>query len=150
MGVCMPRACLTSFAAIQGTLQTFAFLIALVLPASGQAAERSEASPNTNGTLPPCGPQMDGQLFCKFGTIYECELVGPNSLERRTGWRWKADVLRGCAESIPATVDPQNGLPDIVDAPPQTDLPAARGGQGGAMYIRPGSSRRLGNGSRHN
>jgi hypothetical protein len=91
-------------------------------------------------------------VYCKFGIIYECQLIGPNSLERRTGWRWKADLLRACAEPSPAKTEHRNDLPqEAIYAPEQTDHPDQTGGrdgagtspgvvggpQGGTMYIRP-------------
>src|ERR1700693_2491477 len=75
------------------------------LPVAGQA--QHVLSPNENSPMPRCGPPMDGQVYCKFGIIYECELIGPNSLERRTGWRWKADLLRACEVPEPAKTDDQ-------------------------------------------
>jgi hypothetical protein len=51
-----------------------------------------------NSTMPRCGPPMDGQVFCNSGMLYECEFISPNSMERRTGWRWKSDILRSCPE----------------------------------------------------
>jgi hypothetical protein len=78
-------------------------LVMLLLPVAGQAQD----VPRTNGrnALPHCGPQMDGQVFCRFGTLYECQLISPNAMERRTGWRWKADILRACGEPSPAKID---------------------------------------------
>ena len=102
--------------------------------------------------MPRCSPQMDGQEYCKFGMIYECQLIGPNSMERRTGWRWKVDILRACAESSPAIVDQQSGPPpNVTFEPEQNSVPDAEGRQGGSdapvsrgtmskpgtMYIRP-------------
>jgi hypothetical protein len=117
-------------AAVLICLMHLVFVTFLLLPVVGQAAEPSEVPPELNGTLPNCSPPMDGQVFCKFGTLYECTLVGPNSMERRTGWRWRADVLRGCAEATPATIEQENGLPpDITYLPQQTNRSGARGGR---------------------
>jgi hypothetical protein len=121
------------------------------LPVAGHAGDVSD--PNMNSTMPRCGPQMDGQVYCKFGIIYECQLIGPNSLERRTGWRWKTDLLRACSVPSPAKTNQQNGSsPEVIYAPEQTDHPDAQGSRGdagtppgaggspqvGTMHIRPG------------
>jgi hypothetical protein len=130
-------------------LRYLVFVTFLVLPIVGQATDSFDAPPEMNGKLPNCNPQMDGQVLCKFGTIYECELIGPNSMERRSGWRWRADVLRGCAEPSPATIDQQNSLPpDITYLPRPTNQSGAQGGQHGTMHIYPDGSPRPSNGSR--
>lgn len=121
-------------------------LITPFLPVAGQAEDVS--NPDENSTMPRCGPQMDGQVYCKFGIIYECELIAPNSMERRTGWRWKADLLRACSAQTPAETGPQNALPpEFTYAPNQSEYPDARRHQSGTagtsarqpgtMYIRP-------------
>jgi hypothetical protein len=136
-------------APMQTSLMHLMFLAILLVPVAGQADESSEAASNMNGTMPRCGPQLDGRVFCESGTIYECELVGPNSMERRTGWRWKADVLRGCAEPTPAAIDQQDSLPpDITYAPQQSSPSGARGSQGRMMFNHPDSSLRPSNGRR--
>jgi hypothetical protein len=124
-----------------------------LLPIAGQAEDVSD--PNKNSAMPRCGPQMDGQVYCKFGIIYECQLIGSNSMERRTGWRWKSDLLRTCAQPSPAKTDDQIDLPpEVTYAPEQTDRPGSQGGrgsagassgiggrpQGGTIYIHPGGS----------
>jgi hypothetical protein len=149
----MPRPRLTN----SSVLICLPLLAGQLLPVAAQAADISELSPDANTAMPRCGPPMDGQVFCKFGIIYECQFVDPNSMERRTGWRWKADVLRGCAEPNPGAdpggSDGQGGAsPDIIYAPGQTNSPTAPHGQagpgasagtsgtapGGTMHIRPG------------
>jgi hypothetical protein len=124
-----------------------------LLPVVGQAQDVS----NDNDTMPHCGPQIDGQLYCKFGILYECQLVSPNAMERRTGWRWKADILRACAEPRPAKIDEGHYLlpPEGSCGRERADYPDARGGRGragasadaggrsekGTMYIRPDGCR---------
>jgi hypothetical protein len=71
--------------------------------------------------MPQCGPAEDGLAICRFGVIYECEYTSPNGLERRTGWRWKKDILRSCS-AAPAEADlpgnSQGGQPhDLTYAP---------------------------------
>jgi hypothetical protein len=117
-------------------------------PVAGQAEDVSR--PDENSTMPRCGPEMDGQVYCKFGALYECQLVGPNSMERRTGWRWKADILRACAAPSPAKTDNQIDSPEVPCSSEQTEhAHDRRGGAGastgadggpreGTMYIRPG------------
>jgi hypothetical protein len=74
---------------------------------------------------------MDGQVFCKFGTIYECQFVDPHSMERRTGWRWKTDILRSCAEPSSAGAVQENAVPpDYGYGPQQTNGHGAHGGRG--------------------
>jgi hypothetical protein len=132
-------------------------LAAQVRPAAAQGADISGPSPDANSAMPHCGPPMNGQVFCRSGIIYECQFVDPNSMERRTGWRWKADILRGCAEPEPgpdrATAEGQGGMsPAIIYAPNPTNGPTGQHGQpgaggatgpratapGGTMRIRPG------------
>jgi hypothetical protein len=128
-----------------------------VQPVAAQGANIVDPSPDANSAMPRCGPPMDGQVFCRSGIIYECQFVDPNSMERRTGWRWKADILRGCAEPEPgpdrATAEGQGGVsPAIIYAPAPTNGPTGQHGQpgagaaagtpgtapGGTMRIRPG------------
>jgi hypothetical protein len=105
--------------------QFLLLLAALSFPVAGYAEDAF--SPNDNSTMPRCGPQMDGQVYCKFGILYECELIGPNSMERRTGWRWKADLLRACSTRSPAKVGHQSVLPpEITYAPDQSAYPDAQ------------------------
>lgn len=130
-------------------------LVAQVHPVAAQGADVSGQSADANGAMPRCGPPMDGQVFCRSGIIYECQFVDPNSMERRTGWRWKADILRGCAQPEPdrATAEGQGGVsPVIIYSPDQTNGPTGQNGQpgagaatgprgtapGGTMHIRPG------------
>src|ERR1700691_144171 len=54
-----------------------------LLPMAGHAEDVS--SQTVNDQMPQCGPQMDGQVYCRFGVLYECQLIGANSMERRTG-----------------------------------------------------------------
>ena len=69
-------------------------LAALVVAPTALAEEPS---------LPPrCGPELDGQVVCRFNTIYECQYVSPQSLERRTGWRWVANLLQACDRPLAA------------------------------------------------
>ena len=104
----------------RGGLTVLLLVTALVLP----RAARADEPPEANGAMPRCGPLMDGQVYCKFGVIYECQLIDPNSLERRTGWRWKADILRSCARESPATMDQKAGMPPIVPYVPFYTDPA--------------------------
>lgn len=119
------------------------------LPISGRTEELFTR--NANAAMPHCGPQSDGQIYCKFGVLYECQLTGQNSLDRRTGWRWKADILRTCAESAPAyTVNRHYSLsPEVMCGPQRSDYDDRQNDQGDAggagegrhereMYIRPG------------
>ena len=62
------------------------------------------------GSLPPrCGPELDGQVICRFNTIYECQDVSPQSLERHTGWRWVPNLLQACDK--PASAEGSQGAP---------------------------------------
>jgi hypothetical protein len=126
-------------------------LLLAATPVLGHAQDVPGA--HENDTMPRCGPAMDGQVFCKSGTLYECQFVDPNSMERRTGWRWKADILRACGEPEPAEREYRPFVP-----PPQVLYPPERAehsrsqarsgneappaqaggvGQGGTMYVRP-------------
>jgi hypothetical protein len=108
-------------------------VVALFLPLAGRAADEADSSPETNSPMPRCGPLMDGQVYCKFGVIYECQLIDPNSMERRTGWRWKADILRSCPREKPATTDqPGITLPNVTYDPSYTDRPCSRPSQNSA------------------
>jgi hypothetical protein len=120
-------------------------LVMPLLPVAGQAQDTS----SEGDTMPRCGPQMDGQVYCRFGTLYECQLISPNATERRTGWRWKVDILRACSEPSPAKTD--ESLSEIGCGPERTDLLGTQRSGGGArasgeaggrsqegtMYIRP-------------
>src|SRR5258708_4237617 len=86
-------------------------LAPLLRPPAAQAQDAAGSSPYANSQMPRCGPQMSGQVYCKFGTIYECQSIGPASMERATGWQWKADILRSCDEPVPATTNQPNGPP---------------------------------------
>lgn len=111
----------------------------LLFPGVAQAQQMGETSPELNSPMPRCGPQTDGDVYCKFGRVYECELVSPNSLERRTGWRWKADILRSCDEPV-AAPPPQSLPPGFSYAPQQSDSQNAPNGSsapGNTMTIRP-------------
>jgi hypothetical protein len=106
---------------------------ALVLPLAGRAADEADTSSDGDSPMPRCGPLMDGQVYCKYGVIYECQLIDPNSMERRTGWRWKADILRSCPREKPATMDQRGITPPIVTyVPSYTDRPCPRSAQNGA------------------
>lgn len=100
----------------------FALLLA---PVPVLAQDLSPLSPNVNAPLPQCGPNMDGQVMCRFGVIYECEFIGPATLERRTGWRWKSDLLRSCDPPRPPVHQPygQEGLPPGFTYAPQINEP---------------------------
>ena len=100
-----------------------------VLMSTGARAQQ-ETSPDLNSAMPRCGPPMDGQVFCKFGTIYECQLVDSNSLERRSGWRWKADILRTCLEPRRDMADRRHELPPGFTYAPQY-TPQYNGNGGG-------------------
>lgn len=112
------------------------FLPALLLlaPLPGYAQSLSPLSPEANARMPQCGPAMDGQTMCRFGVIYECELTSPASMERRTGWRWKMDVLRACdTAAAPADLpgDGRKGLPPDFTYAPQTNGQNTQPGQTG-------------------
>lgn len=109
----------------------FALLLA---PIPGFAQSLSPLSPNANSRMPQCGPAMDGQVMCRFGAVYECAFVSPNSMERRTGWRWKSDVLRAC-DPAPAPADlpsdrPGREPPDLTYAPQTNDYGSGAGQSG--------------------
>jgi hypothetical protein len=109
----------------------FALLLA-PLPGFGQ--ELSPLSPNANSPMPACGPAMDGQAMCRFGRVYECEFVGPGSMERRTGWRWKSDLLRDCGPApAPAELpgDRRAREPADLTYAPQTNGYGSQAGQSG-------------------
>src|SRR5689334_13976342 len=74
----------------------FLLLFGLFRPLAGQAQGADGSSPDVNSSMPLCSPQMEGQVYCKFGTVYECRPVEPNSSQRGTGWHWKMDILRAC------------------------------------------------------
>jgi hypothetical protein len=107
------------------------------LPALAQ--DLSPLSPSANAQLPRCGPEMDGQTMCRFGVIYECEFTNPASLERRTGWRWKPDLLRGCDVARAPLHPPyygQEGLPPGFTYAPQVNESGQQ--QVVPNYVRPG------------
>lgn len=114
-------------AASQLSLTVLLLVVALVLPPAGRAADQADKSTDGNSPMPRCGPPTDGQVYCKFGVIYECQLIDPNSMERRTGWRWKADILRSCPREKPAAVDQWGGVAPIVTyLPSYIDRPCTR------------------------
>jgi hypothetical protein len=115
------------------TIEIILLLALFLQPTAGHAEDGSD--PNLNDTMPRCGPPMEGQVYCKFGTLYECQFFDPNSMERRTGWRWKADLLRACAEPDPApTYDvPYWVSPEADDCDSERSSHfEAHGGRGGA------------------
>lgn len=85
-----------------GGLMRWLLFVLLVAPTSGFAQG------STNAPMPRCGPDLDGQTICRFGVVYECGFIDPDSMERSTGWRWRRDVLRGC-DADPAAADLPNG-----------------------------------------
>jgi hypothetical protein len=87
------------------------FTMLLLAPNAAYAQNLSPLSPNANAPSPRCGPDMDGQVMCHFGVIYECEYIDPNSLEAHTGWRWHEDILRGCDTAPPPADLPANNPP---------------------------------------
>lgn len=113
----------------------FALLLA---PMPVLAQSLNPLSPDANVSLPPCGANMDGQVMCRFGVIYECEFTSPNSMERRTGWRWKPDLLRAC-ETPPSPADPygdgRRNLPPDITYAPQTNEYNTQPTQPGARMI---------------
>ena len=129
-------------------------LIVLILPGSGQAEAQPSSAPDPNAVMPRCRPEIDGQVYCKFGVVYECQVGG--SMERRAGWRWKADILRACSVANPATVNRLSALPYDGYTPEQGDRPGVHwhlgvpcdsdevGGHmsNGTMYVRPDNSRK--------
>lgn len=119
-------------------------LIALLLaPAPGFAQGLSPLSPNANSSLSQCGPAMDGQVMCRFGALYECAFISPNTMERRTGWRWKMDLLRTC-DTAPTPASLPNGdhgsLPPGFTYAPQTNDYGASSGQS-RLQTTPSSGR---------
>jgi hypothetical protein len=139
---------------VQRGLTRLLLLAAVAIPITGRAEDLP--SQNANAAMPHCGPQLDGQVYCKFGVVYECQLSPQNSLDRRTGWRWKADILRTCAESAPANMDDRRYslLPEVMcgsQRPNHDDQQGDRGDAGGGgeglhereMYIRPGDCPQL-------
>ena len=138
----------------------FLLLTILILSVSGQAEDRPSSAPDANAAMPHCRPEIDGQVYCKFGVVYECQLSG--SMERRSGWRWKADILRACSAPNPATVSRQSALPYDGYAPEQSDRPAVHGRPSvpcgsdgiaslmpdGTMHVHPDNSRRTNPGDR--
>lgn len=76
-------------------------LAALVLAPAARAEQPS---------LPPhCGPELDGQVICRFNTVYECQYLSPQSLERHTGWRWVQNLLQACDK--PPSAEGSQGAP---------------------------------------
>lgn len=134
--------------ALRRALICLILLVTFLLPVAGRAEDVSDPTVNDRG--PRCGPAMDGRVYCKFGIVYECQLIGPNSLERRTGWRWKADLLRTCAEPSPVETGDRNDLPPEM-APCPLDRPHHRDAQGGRSGAGdpPASGRNQQNGVMH-
>jgi hypothetical protein len=141
---------------VQRAVKRILLLIPLLLPAIGSAEDVSDRSRDVNAAMPRCGPETDGQVYCKFGVIYECQLNG--IMERHSGWRWKADILSACSAPSPAVADqpkpaftyaPERTYqPGDYDRPdvPCSSRPAARAAPDGTMpnrtmYVRPESSR---------
>jgi hypothetical protein len=126
------------FRALGAIFRCGVIVVSLVIPMTGRATDKVDRSPDSNSPLPRCGPPMDGQVSCKFGVIYECRLIDPNSMERRTGWRWTADLLRGCPREVPVAADQPIALPPVVTYVPETgvsefgDGPCQRPVQNGA------------------
>jgi hypothetical protein len=119
------------------------FLFAMLLaPVPALAQDLSPLSPSANAQLPHCGPELDGQTMCRFGVIYECEFINPTSLERRTGWRWKSDLSRGCDVAHAPDHRPyygQEGLPPGFTYAPQINESGTQSGQPAIPgYVRPG------------
>ena len=106
-------------------------LLFTLLVTSASALAQTEARA-PNGPMPQCGPALDGQTMCRFGVVYDCEYVSPDSTERHTGWRWKSDLLLSC-ESDPAPADlsggDQSGLPPGFTYAPQGGGPQMSPGQ---------------------
>ena len=116
----------------------------LLVPIPGHAQDRSAPSPGGNTMMPACGPHMDGQVICESGVVYECQFIDPKSLERRTGWRWKSDLLRGCAEPVPVIIDRRSDWePDEMYLPRESDGRFRHDPrrQGGSVYP-PGTNER--------
>jgi hypothetical protein len=139
---------------VQRVLARLLLLVTVVVPIKGRTEDLS--SQNLNAAMPHCGPQSDGHVYCKFGALYECQLIGQNSLDRRTGWRWKADILRTCAEPGPINTDNRRYSlsPEVVCGPRRPDDDDQQGDRGDAgragerrhdrtMYIRPGDCPQL-------
>jgi hypothetical protein len=138
---------------VQRVLTRLLLLATVVVPITGRTEDLS--SQNLNAAMPHCGPQSDGQVYCKFGVLYECQLTAQNSPDRRTGWRWKADILRTCEDPVaPNTDDRRYSLsPEVMygpHCPDHDDQQGDRGNAGGAgegdiagMYIRPGDCPQL-------
>ena len=114
----------------------------LLLPLPALAQPLSPLSPEANARMPTCGPALDGQVMCRFGLVYECQYNSPASMERRTGWRWQSDLLRGC-DTAPAPADlPEYGrtaLPPGFAYAPQlgaTGLQSSSGAQSTQPRVR--------------
>ncbi len=116
-------------------------LLALLLTIGPALAQNlSPLSPNANAPMPRCGPALDGQTMCRFGVIYECEYISPDSMDRRTGWRWKSDILLGCdADPAPADLPGgnQGGLPPGFTYAPQANPNATQANPNGAQTGQP-------------
>jgi hypothetical protein len=135
---------------VKRVLTRLLLLVTAVVPIPGRTQDLS--SQNLNAAMPRCGPQSDGQVYCRFGVLYECQLIGQNSLDRRTGWRWKADILRTCEEPGPTDTDNRRYSlsPEVVCGSQRPDQ-GDRGDAGeageerddGTMYIRPGNCPQL-------
>jgi hypothetical protein len=95
------------------------FILVPLGVAQAQDGQFSAPPPDPNTPMPPCGPKMDGQVMCKFGTLYECQYISPNSMERRTGWRWKGDIMRACATRDETVQQPSYSLPNGFTYAPQ-------------------------------
>jgi hypothetical protein len=145
--------------------QTALCLLPLLLPVlAGPVQAQGSADAEDNSAMPRCGPPTDGQILCKFGSVYECQYINPNSMERRTGWRWKSDSLQSCDEARPATAEPPQGLPQGFVYAPQANtqssqlaspdnqaVPPTQAGRqpGGALYYDPNAALPASRASRH-
>jgi hypothetical protein len=124
-------------------------LALLVILLVGPAAQAEDAP------LPPrCGPELDGQVICRFNTVYECQHVSPQSLERHTGWRWVADLLQACDRPLSAEASqgaPQQLPPGFTYAPQVGEsTPQQQGAQSsGVVPPTGGSTGSRGRGSRY-
>ncbi len=123
------------------------WVLALLPP--GARAQLPVSSPEANSLMPRCSPQMDGQVFCKFGAIYECRFTEASAMERHTGWQWQQDPLRACEAPSPASASQPESLPPGFTYAPQmgggagqsgaTSAQAASGSAAAAPSGQPGN-----------
>jgi hypothetical protein len=79
------------------------------------------APPPGDGLPPACGPAHDGVRICMARQVCTCAFDAAGALSGRApGWRWACDIMQGCGD----------------DLPPSLDVPAPQPWQG-PVYVTP-------------